>query len=255
MSSLWDDVSQEKEFIPISPVDYRCYVLTNLLYEVIDNRDKMRKALKEGRLVDQSNDIVAVKKHMATIRQDEQVMAMYRAFCKAGVETELDLVYFNMYYRRLLRAGLERSFIGRTIEDNLILTEYNNHDVDRAIISTMRLLRIICAFLGIASTTDSAVFHLDKLNSPAFWGSMSEKFIPLLGEKRISILDGALPKDPTLQDWAMARGYVKIAQSQVLMFLQVVFMTWSGTALVLEGDNIRVTPNISILRLLPQLLK
>lgn len=257
LSTIWDDINHEAEAIVVSDIKYEPGVLANVLYDVIDDRDKRLRIIKQSSVKGLFAGLDLIREHRDSIEADENVnMLVQGLFKREEIPsiTALDRVFVNSYYRRLLRAKLERDYIGKELVAGLIVTEYTNAETDAALVTTLSVLRVICNYLGITSTTHEATFDLEKLYMPSFWASVSSKLITLFGESRIDDIevDDPLALD-TVEAVMMHEGQKNIRQAQVLMMLNVAFNTWSGSTLVADGNTIKVTPATYITRMLPKL--
>ncbi|CAH6418452.1 Hypothetical protein HVR_LOCUS159 [uncultured virus] len=257
LARIWDDINREAEAIVIMDIKYNPGSLTNKLYDIIDNRTKRRQTFKENKIKGLYKDFYLVRAHREVLEKDENITMLIQALFKANEVvsiTSTDRLFLNSYYRRLLRAKLERDFIGKEIIKGMVITEYTEHDADLAIAEVLRLLRFICKYLGIESTTSPGSFSLEKLYQPEIWANLTEKFVPLFGEEKIGIIEiDDSPLLNSLQAVIMFEGQKKIRQSQVLMFLNIIFNTWSGSTLVLKDDTVTVVPATYINRLMPKL--
>ena len=257
LSTIWMDVNHEAEAIVISDIKYEPSSLTNLLYEVIDDRTKRRKFLKQKKIKGLLSDLHLIRDHRDKINSDEDINMLVRGlFRPEQIEfiTPLDCVFLNSYYRRLLRAKLEQDYIGKELVAGLVVSEYTNSETDAALVSALRVIRIVCKFLGIKSTTDAETFPLSKLYMPAFWTSVSSKFVTLFGERRAIIIeeDDQLPTT-NVEAVLMHEGQKKIRQGQVLMLLNIVFNTWSGSILSADENTVTIVPATYVTRMLPKL--
>ena len=177
--------------------------------------------------------------------QDIAVTQLITELCQESLIsklTPLDRVYFNAYYRKVLRAYLEEKYADE-LPSNLVITGFQNVVIDRTIITTLRLLKILCRYLGIPSIAKGGTFDVEKLYNPAFWSSLSEKFIPIFGENRIEILS-----DHKLEGISatMSTGPKRFIQAQTLLFLTEVFNRWCGTILRLKEETVHVFPSIFV---------
>lgn len=243
LATIWDDIDYEAEAIVVSDIKYDPTSLSNITYEMLYDKVRRRQILKRNKVKGLYKDLDQIRAHSESVESDENVsMLINGLFQREEIPsiTPLDRVFVNSYYRRLLRAKIERDYIGRELVPGLVITEYTNGQVDTALVTALRLLRVICKFLGIESTTTPDTFPLAKLEVRAFWSSMADKFIPLFGEARVM----TVPDEDSEEEFT---------PMQVIMFLHVIFTIWSGTTL-LPGDNtIKVVPAVYVSRLLPKL--
>lgn len=257
LATIWDDISLNCEAIVIIRTKYRTTSLSNILYTIIDDREKRHDILKTNQLKGLYNDIDLIREHSKELIENEKIRTLINSLFKpneVGSIQPLDLVFLNCYYRRLLRAKLERDFIGKEIRKGLIITGYANYEVDGAIAETLMLLRVICRYLKITTTSATESFPIEKLYMPALWKDISNKLVKLFGEERIIPIeeDDPLP-NKGLQAEILHGKQKKIRQSQVLVLLNITFNMWSGSTLVAEGDYVKVIPATYIMRLLPKL--
>lgn len=256
LSTIWDDINNEAESIPITDIKYDPMSLSNSTYDIIDNRELRHKLFKLKKTPNLYKDIDLIRQHRDAIEKDEDVLLatcdLFQKDCITSI-TSLDKIFINVYYRRLLRAKLERDYIAQELPKGLIVTQ--QIDIDSAIVETMQVLRIICKYLGVTSTTHNEKFSLEKLYMPSFWTSISNKLFKLFGENRIEILPEEEPlKLDSVAAVMMANGKKKILQSKVLMMLNIVFNAWSGSILVsTKDDRIQIVPATYVTRLLPKL--
>lgn len=247
LSSVWDDIDHEAEAIVVSDITYDPTSLSNVIYKIIDDREQRHKLLKRNKIRGLYADLDPIRQHRDHIVNDPTVsLLIHQLFREEEIPsiTPLDRVYVNAYYRRLLRAQIEQNHLRKELVPGLVVTEYVNAETDTAIVQTLRLLRIVCKFLGISSTFQAATIPADKLDAPAFWASVSEKFVVLFGESRIEPI--VEPEDMTLSD-------KNVNEVQVLMFLNVVLNTWCGSTIVLNGKNLELMPATCVMRLLSKL--
>lgn len=257
LSTIWDDINYEAEAIVISDINYEPYSLSNSLYEIIDDKAKRHRLIKQSKVKGLYADLEAIRNHRDIICSDENVTMLVEGLFKSeeiAAITPLDRIYLNAYYRRLLRAKIERDQEGKLLVSGYVITEYTNSVTDASLVAALNLIRIICKFLGIKSTTHSDTFPQDKLYMPAFWHSVSSKLVSVFGESRVEVIDEDDPL-PTknMEAIMMFEGQKKLRQSQVLMLLNLVFNSWSGSTLVAQGDEIKILPATYVTRLLPLL--
>lgn len=241
--SIWHDIDYEAEAIVVSDITYDPSSLSNSIYKIIDDRDARHKLLKNNKVKGLYRDLDKIRQHRNVIDNDPVVNLLVRQLFReeeiASI-TALDKVYINAYYRRLLRAQLEANYIDKQLTLGLVVTSYKNTEVDLAIVKTLRLLRLICKFLGITSTTQQSSIPIEKLNNFTFWSSISEKFVDLFGEARIELI----PEESESKE---------LTQMSVLVLLNVIFNTWSGTCLVMKDDKIEIIPATYVTQLLSKL--
>jgi hypothetical protein len=254
LSTIWDDINAEAEAIRITPTEYDPCSLMNSLYDVIDNKTERRRRIKQSTTKGLYADLGAIRSHRDIIHKDSDINMLVDALFQPNEIssiTPLDRVFLNSYYRRLLRAKLEQDYVGKELVAGQILTEYTNYQTDMAVVETLRMIRVICKYLGITSTIDATPFPLDKLYSPLFWSSISSNFIRLFGENRIGLIevDDPLPKD-NVEAVIMHQGQKSIRQTQILMLLNVIFNGWSGSTLTLNGNTVNVIPATYVSRML-----
>ena len=257
LSTIWDDINYEAEAIVISDINYEPYSLCNSLYEIIDDKAKRHRLIKQSKVKGLYGDIELIRKHRDTICSDENVTMLVEGLFKPEEIvsiTPLDKIYLNAYYRRLLRAKIERDQQGNLLVPGYVITEYTNSVTDAALVAALNLIRIICKFLGVTSTTHAETFNKNKLYMPAFWYSVSSKLVAVFGESRITVIDEDDPL-PTnnLEAIMMLEGQKKLRQSQVLMLLNLVFNSWSGSTVVAQEEQIKILPATYVTRLLPKL--
>lgn len=258
LSTIWEDIDNDAEAIVLTDTKYKPTSLSNKLYEILDSRDNRRKALKQNTIHGLYSDLHLISKHRDNIMKDEILNMLVESLFKKEVATsitELDRIFLNSYCRRLLRAKLEEDYLDKDLVPGQIITEYINEETDAAIVETLRVLRVVCKFLGIRSTIEPGSFSIDKLYVPAFWHSVSAKFVKLFGEVRIEVIDedDDIPLK-SMDAMNMKDGQKKIRQGQVLMLLNTIFNSWSGSILIVDKDIVKVVPATYINRMLPKLV-
>lgn len=251
-TGIWDDINHEAEAIVVSDISYNPNSLSNLIYEIIDNRNKRREVIRRSNHKGLHSEINEIKHHRDQINSDENISLLAEGLFKKdeiGSITSIDKVFLNSYYRRLLRAKLEQDYIGKDLVPGLVITDYTNFETDAALVNTLRILRTICKFLGIRSTIDPDVFPVDKLSISSFWSSVSNNFIKLFGENRIFPIE----EENSFTDINMQQEHGIFIKHQVLRLLNLIFHTWSGSTLVVDNNNIRIVPATYVIRLIPKL--
>lgn len=265
LSTIWHDINHEAEAVVINDTKYSPTSLSNSLYDILDNRKKRKNATHKSKIL--RKDYNLISEHKLELVNDENISLMIESLFKQDEInniTDLDRVFLNAYYRRLLRSKLERDLIGKELVPGLVITSYTDYETDIALVSTLRYLRVICNYLGISSTTESATFPAEKLYMPTFWSSMSEKFVGVFGEKRITPIE-LDPEIPISPDASIVKNTDKtIIQFRVFMFLNIVFNTWSGSTLVFDDSSnnvhddlstvmVKIIPATYVTRMLPKL--
>lgn len=235
LSTIWDDINHEAEAIVICDTKYNPGSLSNIVYDVIDDFKKRRHAILTNKVKGLFSELEDIRQHRTHLATNENITMLIEAIFKPEYKdsiTDLDRVFLNSYYRKLLRAKTEQDLIGKELVPGLVITEYTNHETDVALVASLRYLRVICRYLGIKSTTEATTFPVEKLYLPAFWSSMSEKFVGLFGEIRIVPIevDDELPNN-NIEAMMLFNTQRQIRQAHVLMFLNIVFNTWSGSTL------------------------
>ena len=248
LSTIWDDINNNAEAIVITDIPYHCGSLSNILYEILDDKEKFRNIIKNNNIVGLYSDIPLIQSHRNIIMNDTHLLDITRELFKSKEIPNIsatDYLFINSYYRKILRAKLERDNLD--LCKGLIIT--NDAETDIYIIKTLQLLKITCKFLGITSTTHRESFHMDKLISCTFWSNMSEKFISLFGEDRIEVIEEYI-SNSTFGD-VLAND---ILRTRVMVLLNVIFNIWSGSTLISEGDTITVVPATYITRMVSKLI-
>jgi hypothetical protein len=255
ISTIWDDINNDAEAIVLTDIEYEPSSLSNQLYEILDDKTPLVLFLKKNKL---PSDFSKIKNHRDNIINDSTIdMLLSRIFKQEYIKlvTPLDRIFLNCYYRQLFRAKIEQLYMDKILVRGLIVTDYNNTEIDTAIIDTLRCLRVICRYLGIKSTIDPQTFSTEKLYMPSFWFSVTSKFVNLFGESRIEIIeaDEQIPLN-SAEALLLTDGQKQIRRSQVFMFLNIVFNIWSGSILVAtDKDNIKIVPATYVTRMLPYL--
>lgn len=243
LESIWQDIDHEAEAIVVTDISYNPTSLTNTIYDIIDNREQRRELLKRNKIRGFYADLDSIRQHRNIIENDSMVSLLVRQLFKEeeiDSITALDKVYVNAYYRKILRARIENDLLDKELTPGLIITGHNNAAVDNTVVKSLRLIRVICKFLAIKSTTQEAVISMDKLYNQVFWSSISEKFVPLFGEYRIEPITD--PEESTAND-------EEFSELEVIMLLNVIFNTWSGSTLTIKGDEVKIVPATFVSRL------
>lgn len=257
--NIWDDINRSAEAIAIEDFSYKPISLSNLLYQILDDTEARKRVLRKNEIPGLFQDLAAIRKHAMQLTKSpalETLIATLFPPENISLITHVDRLFLNAYYRRLLRAQLELDSVTKELPTGLVITGYSHHDVDAAIVGTLRLLRLICRYLGIPNTVTTSTFSLEKLYAPSLWRDISTKLMQYFGEDKIEILetDDSFEVN-TVTRLSMQEGMKKIRQSQVLLLLNTVFNTWSGSMLVLKEDQVQVIPGRYITRMLPLLNK
>jgi len=243
LSTIWNDINYNAEAIVICDTKYNPTSLSNFLYDSIHNRTKRRNLDRKNKKLRKEH--LLIKEHLTQLSTDENISLLILSLFKREEIpniSDVDRLFLNSYYRRLLRAKIERDYIGKELVPGLIVTTYTDYETDRALVETLRYLRIICNYLGLSSTTVSSSFPFEKLYHPNFWNSLSGKFVSVFGEERITPID--VPIDENVSEKEKLE-----YQLRVLMFLNIVFNTWSGSTLVLDNlssINNEILPSLSV---------
>lgn len=251
-ATIWDDINQNKDVI--SEINYNPLNLSNVLYEIIDNKEKFRQVLKKNQVRGLFQDLDEIRKHRNIIEKDDNLNKLISClFIENPNISSIDRIFLNAYHRKLLRAKLENDFLDKELLENLIITD--DPIIDNFIVKTLKLLRVITRYLGITSTFTEASFHINKLYMPKFWNELSEKFVPLFGEDLIKPMTNSEVREIyNVKTLIILENLKKLIISEVLLFLNVVFNKWSGSNLVLESDDtIKVVPATFVTRMLPLL--
>ena len=243
IKSVWDDINYEADAMVLSKINYNPVLLSDNLYDRSETR-KSKKQIKYNRAVIQHKNKISsipiIQSLVENIIKPEHVQNI----------TTVDKIFLNAFYRKLLRAKLEITYIGKELVPGLIITDYNNPEIDIVISKTLSVMRIICNFLGIPSTIHNCTFPIEKLHDKylSFWSSVSNHFITLFGERTLEpIIDTEPdPFTPTIKH------YNNI--SQILKFLNVVFNKWSNSKLLRDCDVVEIVPAKYITRMLPLII-
>lgn len=246
LESIWQDIDYEAETIVVTDIPYNPTSLTNTIYDIIDNREQRHNVLKRNKIHGLYADLDPIRQHRNNIENDPIVSLLVRQLFKEeeiDSITALDKVYVNAYYRKILRARIENDLLDKELAPGLIITGHGNAAVDNTIVKSLRLIRVICKFLGIKSTTQEAVISMDKLHNQVFWSSISEKFVPLFGEHRIEPITD--PEESTLNGGESE----DFSELEVIMLLNVIFNTWSGSILTINKNEAKIIPATFVSRL------
>lgn len=246
LSTIWDDIDNDCDAITITEINYKYGSLSNNIYEVLYNKAKLKILLKNNKGL--FSQIQSIQAHKDTIISNPKVLNILPQLFSANNIvniTAIDLLFINCYYRKLLRGKLEKDLIGKGLPTGLIITDNAENDV--YIVETLRLLRVICNFLNVSSTTDENSFHIDKIDNLIFWSSISEKFLRLFGEERITVVKEYIDSLPDSELYVGSR-------TEIMVLLNVIFNMWSGSTLVVEKDTVKIIPATYMKRMLPLLL-
>lgn len=248
-----DDINRSCYAISVVKVNYNPLHLTNEIYEVIDNRFKRRQMMKKN--PDLYKDFDLIKKHRDELIENETLNLLIESYFKKEEIiniTSTDRLFLNSFFRKLLRAKLELDHKDKTVLAGQVIFKYNDHQTDHQLAASLRLFKLICNYLGLASTFEPGSFSMEKLYAPKFWANISEKFLPIFGEYKIQIIEAG---DPLDENNPMFPGIKKIKQAQALFLLKVTFDMWSGSTFILDENQttIKLVPSIFITRMLPKL--
>jgi hypothetical protein len=246
--TIWDDINQDMEAIPISNIEYEVCALVNKLYDpnYFNNQ-------KKNKIGNYDSNKPLIQKHKNTVSCDAKIIKICKLLLIDNIDP-LDMIFVNAYYRRILRAKLEMDFMNGLVSPGLVITYYSNYMIDEYICDTLRYLKVICNFLGIKSTIhENQSFKIDKLLPSLFWNNISEKFINLFGENKINYIE----KDDDIEINSVDKAIfienrIEIRRIQILKMLNNIFHTWSGSLLIYENDLVRVIPAIYIQRMTPK---
>lgn len=254
LSTIWDDIDNELEAIVISDIKYHPTSLSNNIYEILHDSTSRHKILKSNKIKGLYSNLQLIQDHRDIIHSDEKISKVIQLLFKTSDITSTDKLFINSYLRKLLRAKLELDFADKELVIGQIITGYSNELTDISIMKTLKLLRLICKFLGIKSTFESGTFSKDKLYMPSFWNSISCKFFELFGESKINVIDVDDPIELTTIDAVtLSAKQREIRETQVLMLLNNIFNIWCGSTLMIEHDMVKVVPALFVTRLLTKL--
>ena len=250
MLTVWEDINIEVEALPITPITYDPGSLTNKLYDIIDNKTELRKTLIGNKVTGLYKDVPIIQDHCKVINNDERVNNIIKEIFKDSKDlTSLDRVFVNAYYRRLMRAHLEKDYLTKDLPIGKSISGVK--EIDKCLIDALRLFRIICKFLNIPSTITSASFPKSKLTNISFWSSISEKLMMLFGETRIRLIE--MIEDQYLEQ-GLSSSESQSEEIQIFVLLNIAFNGWSGSILSITGDNVEVIPATYITRMITKLL-
>jgi hypothetical protein len=249
LRTVLEDIDKELEAIVIHPVNYETTSLTNMIYRIIDDSQRLRTELRRNTVKGMYSDLDKIRAHREVLEHNSDLTTLISLLFLSEDRdkiTPLDRVFINAYYRRILRARIETDHIGRELPPGLIIIDYQSEH-DQPLVEILRLLRLICRFLGIESTVHATTFPKEKLTYGKFWSNISHKFVPLFGENRLPVI-----KESEGTPGGLAvEGDMAGPMAKVYMFLNVLFRSWSGSILRAEKEIIRVEPAIYVQRLMP----
>jgi len=234
LTTIWDDIDNEIQILPISKIDYNGNLLIDNLYNILNDRNKRRTFIKKNK--SSKTDIKKLMDQKNIINNDieNSIVDMFKKDELMNISS-VDKIFINVFYRKILRSKLELDFKNRELIKGLIITKHDNWIVDYQIVSTLRILRIICNYLGIESTIDEGSFSISKLEVNIFWVDISNNVINLFGENTLFLIDETSTKD------------------EVLFLLNIIFDKWSGTILTVDQNMIIVKPALYVKRLVSKL--
>jgi hypothetical protein len=253
--TIWDDINAEVEALPVTSIKYDAGALSNKLYEIIDDKAKLRRTLLKNKIIGLYKDLSLIQSHRETIENDRQLTIVIKQIFFSQTElSSLDKIFVNAYYRRILRARLEQDHLKKKITADMMIVGIK--EVDKCLRDALGLFWIICKYLGIASTTTPSSFNRSKLDDTTFWAPVSEKLLQLFGENRIKLIE---PPEENTTGSQHKNSLAKIMEqnhlrSGVFVMLNIAFNGWSGSVLMVEGDIITVVPATYITRMVTKLL-
>lgn len=254
--TIWEDINCDIEALPLTPISYDAGSLTNKLYLIIDNKDELRRVLLNNNVVGLYKDLQKIRDHCSTIINDKFVRTLIDGIFMRNVElSTIDQVFLNAYYRRLLRARLELDFLNKNLSSSTVIT--GNKEDDKYIVQALSLLRLICRFLGINSTTTVSTFNSDKLNNDIFWSSISEKLLLIFGENRITLIEEHQDDPLNRPNISKQLQQHETTRSRSFILLNIVFNGWSGSILTIDAKEpsiINIVPATYITRMITKLL-
>jgi hypothetical protein len=256
LPTVWDDIDHGADFMFVN-ADYQVGSLTNIMFKMITNPAVKRAIFKTNQHPGLYSDLDKIRAHAVTLTDNPKITGLISHLFPAehrGSITPLDRVYLNSCYRKLLRAHIEVKYLTEELPNGLIIMGAEHVTSDRALVGCLRLLRIICKFLGLHSTTQPGSFPKSKLAEHSLWHSLSVKFIPLMGEDLIPPIEKEIkPLTPSSDLGAMLEEKDLLIHTKAYMFLNIVFMAWSGSILKAQGEMVHLEPAVYVTRMLPKL--
>lgn len=237
LSRMCDDILQAYECQPISDINYNPNSLTNLTFDMLRDSSTRRKILSANTIQGLYADLPAIQAHYKTVACDEAINQVLSELCGHFEVTDIHRIFTNCYYNKLLRAKVERECLSRELVAGLVLTGYHNTETDACLAHSMIVLRIICKYLGLTSTTHAGSFALEKLEHRKFWSSISNKFLHIFGEEYIT------PIAADTEDIAL----------EAFKFLYIVFDRWSGSTLKIQDTTVHVEASMCVTHILPHM--
>lgn len=257
VSTAWDDIDNGADFMFVNG-DYKIESLTNIMFEMISDPRRKRQVLAKNQHPGLYGDLANIRAHADKLAQNSKITDLVARLFPAHERltiTPLDRVYLNSCYRKLLRAQIEQKYLAQELPDGLIIMGEQQAVADRAMVRCLQLLRIICKFLGLQSTIDPGSFPKSKLTAHTLWYSMSEKFVPLMGEDRIPIIEKEMKVlSPSHNPLAVKEETDLMVSTKSYLFLNIVLMSWSGSILKAEGETVHLVPAVYVTRMLPKLV-
>lgn len=240
---IWEDIDNDVDFMPVNKGTYNESHLSEKIYHLIDMKIKKKKAQKnkkKRKVKIDKNLLDEIRIHRNILVYDDDLnQIIKRIFVPDAPITKTDRLFLNVFYRKILRAKLEQDFLNKELSFGLVITGDYNYDIDRQIVETLKILRIICNFLQIKSTIDNAVLDVNKLYHKTFWYDITSKFIKLFGETKIVPVNDILFEDEPE------------SILQIIMLLKIIFYTWSGSILELNSNNtLQIKPAIYVSKML-----
>jgi hypothetical protein len=247
LEGIWDDISNDEETLILDIQDYEIGDLKNTLYDILDDPIKRHNVFRQNMVKGQYKNLESIRAHRTLLAESEEIKVLIdKSFKHPKFITSIDCLFLNVWYRKLLRAKLESYYKEKEILDTDIFT--NKDDITNAhIITTLRLIKIICRFLNIPSTYEPTSFSADKIDNLMFWQSISEKFVDIFGENRINLIADGISN--------ITQTGVKSTPTEVLLVLSNILYYWSGSVLLVSNDrtSLNIIPATFVTRLIHQL--
>lgn len=261
---LWDDINLNRD-VPIVAITYPTRVMGDRLYSLINKLDKPSSHKKiTGRLTKRDKltkqQVDALYKHSLRVLHDKDrahsiLSNVAPTYVPSSTEQshKADLLNFNVYYRRILRARLEYDLITEPlVEQYFIIASLNRMDrrekmdEDKDFFRALRLIRRICLALGIATTVDTTLISVDIFTQLDKFRELMEDAHAIFGETTL-----VMPIYPEEVDPSMRPSIVLYNRGCIVKFLSEILTLWSGGTLVSAGSHVQVEPPVYMGHILP----
>lgn len=255
LSAVWDDIDEERD-LPVTACNYKPESLVNPIYRMIDDQKQRHRILRANTAPGLYSDLDKIRMHREVLITSPVINGVIQSLFPPEERESIlpmDRVFLNSFYRRLIRARIERDYLERDLPKGLVIVSYSEGQSDSALVETLRLLRLVCKYLGIRSTTHPDSFDKSKLDDRhlKYWVNIAGRFIALMGENTIPPLS---EENPYFGSSPMkTQEEIAAASSTVYVCLTIIFTKWSGSVLRTHQDTVYVEPAIPVVRLMDKM--